>query len=203
MEKNSGLHSLLSSSSVYNFFQSMIGSDATRRQVVTRFIHPRPGDRVLDIGCGTGEWYPLLGPVDYIGFDAYSPYIETARNRYPSGKFVCARVEAGATQFWSQCDIVIAIGVLHHLSNHESSSLIEIAADALKPGGRLITLDPCFDVRQGFASRWIIGCDRGKNVRTVAGYQELAKSHFSKIAPTLWLNPLRIPYTYCILECAK
>lgn len=203
MEKNSGLHSLLSSSSVYNFFQRMIGSDATRRQVITRFIHPRPGDRVLDIGCGTGEWYPLLGPVDYIGFDAYSPYIETARNRYPSGNFMCARVEAGAPQFGGQCDIVIAIGVLHHLSNHDSSSLIEIAADSLKPGGRLITLDPCFDVSQGFASRWIIGCDRGKNVRTLTGYQELAKSHFRKIAPTLWLNPLRIPYTYCILECAK
>jgi SAM-dependent methyltransferase len=203
MEKKSGLHAPLSSAAVYDLFLRLIGGDAVRRQVVARFIRPRPGDRVLDIGCGTGEWYPLLGRVDYAGFDACEEYIEAARRKFPSGRFSCARVETRPTDPNAAADIAIAIGVLHHLSNEDSAHLIRVAAAALKAGGRLITLDPCFDESQSARARFVIRRDRGKNVRTLAGYSALANRAFSSVEATLWLDPLRIPYTYGILECTK
>ena len=203
MEKKSGLHAPLSSATIYDLFLRLIGGDAVRRQVVARFIRPQPGNRVLDIGCGTGEWYPILGSVDYAGFDACEGYIEAAKRKFPSGCFTCARVETRPTDPDRAADIAIAIGVLHHLTNEDSAHLIRVAAAALKPGGRLITLDPCFDESQSAWARLVIRRDRGKNVRSLSGYKALAGRAFSSVQPTLWLDPLRIPYTFGILECTK
>lgn len=203
MEKTSGLHAPLSSAAIYDLFLRILGGDAARRKVVKQFIRPLAGDRVLDIGCGTGEWYPLLGPVDYTGFDACQDYIDAARRKFPSGRFTCARIETRSTAPNIAVDITIAIGVLHHLSNQDSAHLIRVAAATLKPGGRLITLDPCFDERQSALARFVIRRDRGKNVRTLQGYTDLAGLAFSNVQSTLWLDPLRIPYTFGILECKK
>lgn len=203
MEKKSGAHALLSNASIYNLFQKFVGAEQVRRKVVAEFIRPRPNDRVLDIGCGTGEWYPLLGPVDYEGIDASADYIASAQLKFPTGKFTCARVESRPIDPTFAIDIAIAIGVLHHLPNEDSEHLVRVAAASLKPGGRLITLDPCFDKSQNTWARFVIRHDRGKNVRTLAGYTALASAAFSSVQPTLWLDPLRIPYTYAILECTK
>lgn len=203
MEKKSGAHALLSNTSFYNLFQKFVGAEQVRRKVVTEFIRPRPNDRVLDIGCGTGEWYPLLGPVDYEGIDASADYIASAQRKFPTGKFSCARIESRPIDPTSAVDIAIAIGVLHHLPNEHSDHLVRVAAASLKPGGRLITLDPCFDERQNTWARYVIRHDRGKNVRTLAGYIALASAAFPSVQSTLWLDPLRIPYTYGILECTK
>lgn len=203
MEKKSGIHALLSSAVIYNLFQRLVGAEAVRREVVARFIRPRPGDRVFDIGCGTGEWYPFLGPVNYEGIDASADYITSAQRKFPTGRFTCARIELRPADSTSAVDIAIAIGVLHHLSDKESAHLVRVGAAALKKGGRFITLDPCFDMSQSAWARFIIRRDRGKNIRTVAGYTALASPVFSAVQPTLWLDPLRIPYTYCVLECVK
>jgi SAM-dependent methyltransferase len=203
MEKKTGLHSALSIPLLYNLFQRMVGAERVRRKVVDELIRPHAGDRVLDIGCGTGEWYPFLGRVDYHGFDACLDYILTARENHPTGKFTCQVISEHSLEQSGQFNIALAIGILHHLDDKEASQLFALAQKALKPGGRLITLDPCYDQRQSRMAKWIISCDRGKNTRREQDYVTLAGVGFSQIKPNLWLHPLRIPYTYCILECQK
>lgn len=50
------------------------------------------GRRVLDLGCGMGDFYPLLeekfGEFDYTGIDLVPEFIKHAAERYPKGRFL-------------------------------------------------------------------------------------------------------------------
>jgi SAM-dependent methyltransferase len=49
--------------------------------------------RVLDLGCGIGDFYPLLiekfGQLDYTGIDLVPEMIQHAANKYPRVRFLC------------------------------------------------------------------------------------------------------------------
>ncbi|EKD86851.1 MAG: hypothetical protein ACD_37C00126G0004 [uncultured bacterium] len=52
--------------------------------------NPLRGTSVLDVGCGTGDFFPNLreaGVGEYLGIDVLSPSIEKARTKYPDGAF--------------------------------------------------------------------------------------------------------------------
>jgi hypothetical protein len=95
------------------------------------------------------------------------------------------------------------VGILHHLDDGEALQLFHLAQTALKPGGRLITLDGVFVQKQSPCARYIISKDRGQNVRTQQGYLQLASQVFSTITTSIRHDLLRIPYTHIILECMK
>lgn len=51
---------------------------------------PIRGSKVLDVGCGTGDFFPFLeerGVGEYLGIDVLSSSIVKARDKYPSGVF--------------------------------------------------------------------------------------------------------------------
>lgn len=72
----------------------------------------------------------------------------------------------------------------------------------LCPGGRLVTVDPCFAPGQDFIARFLISQDRGQYVRDCAGYDGLAEKIFEtrqvEVRHKAW-----IPYTHCYIEGIK
>jgi ubiquinone/menaquinone biosynthesis C-methylase UbiE len=102
--------------------------------------HALPGERVLDIGCGNGRFYPLLhtrGAI-YTGLDSSAKLLAEAGRAYPEATFV--EGDATALPFHDQSfDIAYSFAVIHHIP---SSALREkFAAEAarvLMPGGMLI-----------------------------------------------------------------
>ena len=167
-------------------------------------IRARAGQRVLDIGCGPGDIVRHLPRVDYVGFDANPDYITTAtRNHGDRGRFYCQRVNEQSLSDHDGFDIVLAVGVLHHLDDDEADKLFRLAHAALVPGGRLVTLDGVFVKGQNPVARMIIARDRGEHVRDEAGYRRIADLTFSKVKAVVRSDLLRIPYTHLILECEK
>lgn len=145
----------------------------------------------------------FLPEVRYRGVDANGAYIRQAKARFHDrGTFVqseAADVAAPSEAF----DIVLAQGVLHHLSDSEAASVFRTAYDALIAGGRLITLDGCFEPRQNPLARFMLVNDRGRYVRDQDGYVGLARQAFSDVRVAVRRDLMHVPYTYVILECTK
>jgi SAM-dependent methyltransferase len=197
---------LLEKPSVYQLFSIMVGAGHSRSVYVERFVRPRPGDKILDIGCGPADIVDHLPQVDYYGFDINPSYIESATARYGArGQFYCQRVsEAKAyVDQVNSFDIALATGVLHHLDDAEAIELFQIAHRALRPGGRLVTFDGVYVDGQSRIARYLLSRDRGQYVRRPEGYAELARRVFGAVEVSIRDDLLRIPYTHIILECTK
>jgi SAM-dependent methyltransferase len=199
------LRAILAQPRVYDAFQRAVGATNVERVFVERvFRGARPRPRVLDIGCGPGDVLAAMPDVDYFGFDVSERYIASARERFGErGQFFVGDATSIDVATLGRFDRVVSKGVLHHLDDGEASRLLEAAANALAPDGLFATLDGCFSDRQGRVSRYIVGRDRGQNVRTSAGYEALARQWFDDVDVTEYDDLLRIPYSHCVLACAR
>lgn len=198
-----GVRAILSNPLVYSTLQSLMGAHSARKSFVKNYVKPFPGMRVLDIGCGPADILAYLPQVDYSGFDISRDYIDQARKRFGSlGQFQCKLVSAEDIDSLPPFDLVLAIGLVHHLEDDEAIGVMQLALRALKPGGRLLTIDPCWDLSQNPIARMLIRGDRGQNVRDRAGYEVLAKAVFH--APRVDVRHRAwIPYTHAFMECQK
>jgi SAM-dependent methyltransferase len=101
-------------------------------------LNLRPGDRLLDIGCGIGIWLDRLGAqfgVDGFGIDVSTASLQTAmaESVRPSS-LACA--EGGRLPFASESfEAVICVDVLEHIP--QQSQAIGEMARILKEGGSL------------------------------------------------------------------
>lgn len=96
---------------------------------------------VLDAGCGMGRnsvWPLMYGARSVTAFDNDEHSLASAR--LTLGSYANAHIEkhslSESLPWKEQFDIVLCIGVLHHLRNPEKA--LTQLADALKPGGRLV-----------------------------------------------------------------
>ena len=200
-----GIRSVLSFAPVYNLLMRALGSDRSRTLLIEQYLRPREGDRILDIGCGTGAILEFLPPgVDYHGMDLSAQYIAAARSRFGGrGNFQVGDVNELVAQDEAGFDIVMALGLLHHLEDEEVRRLAESVARLMAPTGRFITLDNCFTEEQSAVARTLISWDRGQNVRQPDQYQALLGEVFGQVSCDVRHDLLRFPYTHVIFEARR
>jgi SAM-dependent methyltransferase len=198
-----GIRALLSSPYVYTAFQSLMGARKGWVRFVNEFVRPVEGMTLLDIGCGPGDLLAYLPPVNYWGFDISEAYIEHASKRFgPNGRFYCKLLSIADLSTMPKFDLVVASGLLHHMDEALALDFLHLAYEALKPGGRLVTIDPCRVSGQHPLARFLIACDRGQNVRTESGYRRLVEPVFARKTITI-RHKVWIPYTHCFMECVR
>ena len=205
MQSNAGLLRWLKMPFLYNLFQAVVGGNALRRRLIQNHARARPGNKVIDIGCGPAQALQSLPDVEYLGLDTNPDYIAFAMRTYgDKGTFVVGDTRSlrGDSRF-KDADIVIAIAVLHHLDDEEAADCIRFAYDALKRGGRLICHDPCWIPNQGMFSKCIMSHDRGRNIRTEQQYRQLVAKFSGNVRARVDTKPMRIPYVTVLLECEK
>ena len=205
MQSNAGLLRWLKVPFLYNLFQGVVGGNALRRRIIRNHAPARPGDKVIDIGCGPAQVLQSLPDVEYLGLDIDPDYIAFARRTYGNkGTFVVGNTQSlRSDSRFKDADIVIAVSVLHHLDDEEAANCIRFAYDALKTGGRLICHDACWIPNQGAFSKWIMSHDRGRNIRTEQQFRQLAGKVFKNVHAWVDTKPMRIPYVTIVLECEK
>jgi cyclopropane fatty-acyl-phospholipid synthase-like methyltransferase len=199
-----GIKDVLAAPWVYDIAQYVIRGAAYAPEFVSRYIKAKPGDRVLDIGCGTGVMLHYLPEVEYVGFDMSKTYIDACKKRFGNrGTFHQCEVKPDTIADYGQFDIVLAVGVVHHLDDAKASNMFTIASKALSSGGRLITLDGCYTTPQSALVRRLLDNDRGEFIRTEPAYRTIAESVFTKVTTSIRHDMFRIPYTVIVMECVS
>lgn len=199
----SGIRAVLSHPLAYSMLQNIMGAHAARKRIVTDLIKPFPGMKVLDLGCGPADILNYMPDVKYWGYDISERYIIEAKKKFENdAHFVCKQFNESEIAELPEFDVVLAIGLLHHLDDAEVVELLKLGEMVLKRGGRILTVDPCFTVDQNLIARFLVSHDRGQNVRTKDGYEFLAQQVFKspevKVRHQSW-----IPYTHCYMECTR
>jgi trans-aconitate methyltransferase len=105
------------------------------REVVD-MLDPKPGERILDLGCGTGHLTHEIAArgAAVIGVDSSPEMIAQARAQFPAINFQL--VDARTMQFDEPFDAVFSNATLHWI--HEAEQVVRCIAEALKPGGRFV-----------------------------------------------------------------
>lgn len=103
---------------------------------VIDLLNPQPGERILDVGCGTGHLTARMAERGalVVGVDSSPEMIRQARESYPALAFEVA--DARALRFSEPFDAVFSNAALHWVRPPEAAAAAIFAA--LKPGGRLV-----------------------------------------------------------------
>jgi SAM-dependent methyltransferase len=197
------IRSVLSIPRVYRGFWNLLGGPKYFRIFAESHVRPRFGARILDIGCGPGTAVPYFPGAEYYGIDISPRYIEFARRHWPSATFACSRVGEFVPPQERYFDIVLAVGIVHHLDDAEARRLFAVAHKVLRPNGRLVTLDGVFTRDQSRFARFFVSRDRGQYVRDEQGYIRIASDSFPQITSTVREDLSRLPYTHMIMECIR
>ena len=103
---------------------------------VLNLLDPKPGEHILDLGCGTGHLTNLIADAgaDVLGIDSSVEMINQARQKYPGVKFDLA--DATNFNFEKKFDAVFSNAVLHWIP--EKDKVVKCVYNCLKNGGRFV-----------------------------------------------------------------
>src|SRR5688500_9987195 len=103
---------------------------------VVELLAPQPGERIVDLGCGTGGLTAQIAAAGaaVVGVDASETMIARARELYPLLRFEVARGEEFTVA--TPVDAVFSNAALHWMSPPEA--VVTSVLRALKPGGRFV-----------------------------------------------------------------
>lgn len=199
-----GIRSILSIPFIYSGFQRLMGAQAIWQYLVTDIMQAKAGMTILDIGCGPADLLAYLpGNVNYYGFDISVTYIHTAQKKYGNkGHFVCKLLEETDLDNLPKFDRVVLVGVFHHMDDDQARKVAKLAHIALKEGGKLVSVDPCYTDDQNPIARFLISKDRGQNVRVEAAYKAIVQRTFKFVKANI-VHRAWIPYTHCYMVCTK
>lgn len=102
-------------------------------------LDPQPGERILDLGCGTGhvtaEIAEALGPDgEVVGIDASPAMVEQAQADYPA--LDIRHADATDFELEEPVDAVYSNAALHWIDDQDAA--LGCVADALRAGGRFV-----------------------------------------------------------------
>ncbi|GAA2832349.1 class I SAM-dependent methyltransferase [Nonomuraea rubra] len=154
----------------YDVFAS-IGFLGGRRTVFTRLAtaaRPRAGDRVLDVGCGTGYLTRILSPVitptgHITGLDPSPAMIDHATRQAPANCTYLTGVGQDLPFPDGSFDLVVSSLAIHHMPAAARPEALRQMFRVLRPGGRLLIAE--FRPPANPAARHLIGLLSGPAMR--------------------------------------
>jgi trans-aconitate methyltransferase len=99
-------------------------------------LGPRAGERILDVGCGTGELTSLIAAsgAAVVGLDSSAAMLDEARTRAPGVTFVLG--DAQALDYNGEFDAVFSNAAIHWMPR--AAAMASGVKRALVPGGRFV-----------------------------------------------------------------
>jgi 2-polyprenyl-3-methyl-5-hydroxy-6-metoxy-1,4-benzoquinol methylase len=193
--------SVLGSAAGYRLFKVATRGDRTMRRMVDEYVHPVPGERILDVGCGYGDLAMHVSAAEYVGIDINERYIRYAQSRGPRNtEFVLGSVTDLSEEKLGRFDCGVAIGVLHHLDDDAVTTMLAALSKMIQGDGRFIAAEPVWDPAQRTTARVLAALDRGRFVREASAYEHLITPWFPNTSVEIRHDLFWFPYTHCMIE---
>ena len=115
---------------------------AWERRRALRLAEARPGERVLDLGCGAGRFVAALrdAGADPVGVEIAEAALERARAVAPGADLRLLEDDGSIPLEHGSVDLVWCSEVLEHVA--DGAHLLQEARRVLRPGGRLLVTVP-------------------------------------------------------------
>jgi ubiquinone/menaquinone biosynthesis C-methylase UbiE len=131
----------------YDFFTKLLGADAVHKRLLEQ-ASIRPGDRVLEIGCGTANLAILakrLNPTaEVVGIDPDPKALPRARKKAHHAGLQLEFREAFTEELPfpdGSIDKVLSAFMLHHIQADSRHTALREVHRVLRPGGSLLLAD--------------------------------------------------------------
>jgi len=132
---------------LYDPVVKLLGGEAARKALLEQ-ASLRPGQRVLDVGCGTGTMAMMVKrhypEVDLVGLDPDPKALARAARKAKRAGVSVQFDQGFADQLpyaKGSFDRVLASFMFHHLPANEKEKMLRAVHHVLKPGGELHMLD--------------------------------------------------------------
>jgi ubiquinone/menaquinone biosynthesis C-methylase UbiE len=200
------LATVFDNAQLYKLFQFGVIKAGTSEIIRNEVLMPVGVENVLDFGCGIGYHSVEFPNSQYLGIEPLESCVNKADRLFRSSNasFVLGDHQKLKDIPDSSYDLIIAIGVLHHIDDSTFHSFIEEGYRILKPNGRITTFDPVIHPTQTKISKWVVLRDRGNFVRTEKEYRAIIEEKFAgETESQIYTNLLRIPYDHIRFHCIK
>lgn len=130
------------------FDVSKVASSVSIRKYFTPCLAAHVGrqDAVLDVGCGSGMFLPILAGLcrDLVAIDVAPAFLQSSRRVVEEHGLTNAEVVSASADRLpyadASLDVVTVIDVLHHL--YRLDDCVAEMTRVLKPGGKLLVFEP-------------------------------------------------------------
>jgi SAM-dependent methyltransferase len=171
---------------LFHYGRWLANGDRALREVAAA-LAATPGERVLDLGCGTGGFCRAV-PGSYLGIDIDPDYIAFARHRFGSPARCFEHTTLEALDPGGGFDKAMLINCLHHLSDVQADTVLaRLRAIARR---RLVVLDADPEASNWFQA-FLLSRDRGDFIRPAAAQRALLEAHFTVTRDERFLNTPR------------
>jgi len=111
-----------------------------------------PGYKVLEIGCGTGEFLAATKPSRGVGIDVSSKMVSMASQRYPEYEFINASIEEFKSE--EKFDYIILVDVIDHV--YDVMDVFESVYKLCHPTTKIIltTINPWWEPLLKLMEKW-------------------------------------------------
>ncbi len=172
------LSAVLSNPRTWHFLRKLPEFDYRRTKARIRSILGATDGRVLDLGCGTGEYAPLFSADRYVGLDLSPHFVRYASTRLRGFAFLVGdgeRLPFPNDRFHR----VLVNGVIHHMDDGSADRLLREASRVVRPSGAVLIIEDVPSSAVNLPGRLMHAIDQGDHIRTAEAYGELIERHFA------------------------